>query len=61
MLVGRGDGSFTRRIDVPTGRTAADAWAPRGIAIGRLNGDGKLDLVQAKFIDIAVLVNTTPR
>ena len=61
VLVGRGDGSFTRRIDVPSGRTGADAWAPRGIAIGRLNGDGKLDLAQAKFIDIAVLVNTTPR
>jgi FG-GAP-like repeat len=61
VLVGRGDGSFTRRIDFPTGRTAADAWAPRGIAIGELNGDGKLDIAQAKFIDVAVLVNTTPR
>jgi FG-GAP-like repeat len=61
VLVGRGDGSFTRRIDFPTGRTASDAWAPRGIAIGQLNGDGKLDIAQAKFIDVAVLVNTTPR
>lgn len=61
VLVGRGDGSFTRRIDYPTGRTAADAWAPRGIAIGQLNGDGKLDIAQAKFIDVAVLMNTTPR
>ena len=61
VLVGRGDGSFTRRIDFPTGRTAVDAWAPRGIALGQLNGDRKLDIAQAKFIDVAVLVNTTPR
>jgi FG-GAP-like repeat len=61
VLVGRGDGSFTRRIDFPTGRTAVDAWAPRGIALGQLNGDGKLDMAEAKFIDVAVLVNTTPR
>jgi hypothetical protein len=61
VLVGRGDGSFSRRIDFPTGRTAVDAWAPRGIAIGQLNGDRKLDIAQAKFIDVAVLVNTTPR
>jgi FG-GAP-like repeat len=61
VLVGRGDGSFTRRIDLSTGRSGGDAWAPRGIAIGRLNGDGKLDLVQGKSADVAVLANTTPR
>jgi hypothetical protein len=61
VLVGRGDGSLTRRIEFSTGRAAADAWAPRGIAVGQLNGDGRLDVAQAKFIDIAVLLNTTPR
>jgi FG-GAP-like repeat len=61
VLVGRGDGSLTRRIDFSTGRTAVDAWAPRGIALGQLNGDGKLDIAQAKFVDVAVLVNTTGR
>jgi FG-GAP-like repeat len=61
VLVGRGDGSFARRMDYATGRTVADAWAPRGIAVGDLNGDGKLDIAQGKFIDVAVLMNTTRR
>lgn len=61
VLLGRGDGSFTRRIDYPTGRTDSDAWAPRGIAVGQLNGDGKPDIAQAKFIDISVLLNRTHR
>ena len=61
VLLGRGDGSFARRIDYPTGRTAADAWVPRGIAVGELNGDGKADIVQAKFIDVSVLLNKTRR
>ena len=61
VLLGRGDGSFTRRIDYPTGRSATDAWVPRGIAVGELNGDGKADIVQAKFIDVSVLVNRTRR
>jgi hypothetical protein len=61
VLLGRGDGSFTRRLEYRTGSTAADAWAPRGIAVGDVNGDGKPDLVQAKFIDVAVLLNRTRR
>jgi hypothetical protein len=61
VLVGRGDGSFTRRIDYPSGPSVDDGWAPRGIAVGQLNGDGKLDLAGAKFSSVSVLLNTTHR
>lgn len=61
VLVGRGDGTFTRRLDYPTGPSIADAWAPRGIAVGYLDGDGRLDLVAAKWSGVSVLLNRTRR
>lgn len=61
VLVGRGDGTFTRRLDYPTGPSIVDAWAPRGIAVGHLDADGKLDLAAAKWSGVSVLLNRTPR
>jgi hypothetical protein len=61
VLVGRGDGTFTRRLDYPTGPSLQDAWAPRGIAIGHLDGDGRLDLAPAKWSGVSVLLNRTRR
>jgi hypothetical protein len=54
VLVGRGDGTFTRRLDYPTG--PGGVW---DVAAGDLNGDGKPDLVIPKAGSLVVLLNTT--
>ena len=43
VLVGKGDGTFQRRLDSPTGT------GPRAVATGDFNGDGKLDLAVANY------------
>jgi len=39
VLPGRGDGTFAAETEYPTG------WGPTTVALGDLNGDGKLDVV----------------
>ena len=53
MLLNRGDGSFQGKLDYRTGRF------PNSVAIGDLNGDGKLDLATANLAvnTVSVLLN----
>ena len=46
VLLNKGDGTFQRRLDYPTGRHVS---YPTSVAIGDLNGDGKPDLAAANF------------
>ena len=47
VLPGKGDGTFSARLDSPVG---GDSTSPmRNIALGDLNGDGKLDAVVADY------------
>ena len=46
VLLNKGDGTFQRRLDYPTGGHVS---YPTSVAIGDLNGDGKPDLAAANF------------
>jgi hypothetical protein len=51
ILLGRGDGTFLPHVDYATGP------GPFSIAVGDLNGDGKMDLVTADYFDaVSVLL-----
>jgi hypothetical protein len=54
VLLNRGDGSFRARLDYGT------RGSPESVAIGDLNGDGKLDLATANFDvnNVSVLLNS---
>jgi hypothetical protein len=54
VLLGRGDGSFTGRVDYPTGT------APQSIITGDFNRDGMLDLANTNLNDrtVSVLLQT---
>src|SRR5260370_20006342 len=43
ILLGNGDGTFQPHVDYPVG------IGPYSVAVGDLNGDGKLDLVVANY------------
>ena len=45
ILLGRGDGTFGRKLDLPTGSTATN----NTIAVADMNGDSRPDLVTANF------------
>ena len=45
VLLGRGDGTFRRKLDAPTGSTATN----NTIAVADMNRDGRPDLVTANF------------
>jgi hypothetical protein len=45
ILLGRGDGTFGRKLDLPTGSTATN----NTIAVAYMNGDGRPDLVTANY------------
>src|SRR5262249_59356018 len=50
LLPGNGDGSFQPRVDLAVG------GAPRAVAVGDFNGDGRLDLVTAQQLTDTVSV-----
>ena len=50
MLLGNGDGSFRPRIDLAVG------GAPRAVAVGDFNGDGRLDVATAQQLTDTVSV-----
>jgi hypothetical protein len=52
VLLGNGDGTFGARIGYGTGS------GPSSVAIGDLNGDGRLDLAVASGAGVSVLLNT---
>jgi hypothetical protein len=54
VLPGRGDGTFASKLDYPVGGDPRSA--PRQIALGDLNGDGKLDAVVANYSASSVSV-----
>jgi hypothetical protein len=58
VLLNRGDGTFQAKLDYATGV----APRPRSVAIGDLNGDGKLDVATANGYGfpstVSVLINT---
>ena len=45
VLLGRGDGTFQPKLDMPTGSTATN----NTVAVADMNGDGRPDLVTANF------------
>ncbi len=57
VLIGNGDGSFKGKVDFPTGNNTS----PKSVALGDVNGDGKLDIVTANgtVSSASVLLNTT--
>jgi hypothetical protein len=59
VLLNSGGGRLKKRIDYSTGPSDS-GWGPRSVAIGDLNGDGKLDLATVKQLAaVCVLLNTT--
>jgi hypothetical protein len=46
VLLGNGDGTFKAAVDYAVGAAGLD---PRSVAVGDLNGDGKLDLVTPNY------------
>ncbi|MFL6231362.1 MAG: FG-GAP-like repeat-containing protein [Pyrinomonadaceae bacterium] len=54
VLVNRGDGSFEPKLGYPAGQN------PSSLALGDLNGDGRLDVATGNFDgdDVSVLLNT---
>ena len=50
MLLGNGDGTFRPRIDLAVG------GAPRAVAVGDFNGDGRLDVATAQQLSDTVSV-----
>ena len=52
VLLGTGNGKFAANVDYPTG------YGAFSVALGDLNGDGKLDLVTGGFGTVSVLLGT---
>jgi hypothetical protein len=55
VLLGRGDGTFSAKVDYPSQYPPISEYDPISLALGDLNGDGRLDIIwgpDAKYLGV---------